>query len=258
VENNSTSQLLPRSPTRLARRGFDLGWSLLFTIGAVGTAFVSSLTFGVFAVFEGLLDIHQRLVAPMVLMLLNLAVFVGVGAYVLVLLPFLAKRSLRELGIRTFGWAEIGIGVVGAIAMTFVVDGLAVLMEAITHHHDTEGAIALLKELHTPAEAAIFIFMAAVLAPIVEELAFRAFLFNAFRRYAPVWVAALLSGILFGLAHAQSISQVLTVSIALAGGGTVLALVYSWSRCYWSNVITHALFNAFPLVLFFVFHVKAP
>jgi len=67
-----------------------------------------------------------------------------------------------------------------------------------------------------------------------------------------------LSGILFGLAHAQSISQVLTVSIALAGGGTVLALVYSWSRCYWSNVITHALFNAFPLVLFFVFHVKAP
>lgn len=256
MENNSTSPLLRRSPAPLAPRGFELWWSLLFAFGAAAVIVVVLIAFALVAASAGLIDVRARHIAPMALMLGNVAIFVAIGVYTLAFLPLLARRPLRELGIRTFGWREIGIGALGAIAMTFVVAALAGLMEALTHHHDTEGAIALLKELHTPAEAAVFIGMAAVLAPLVEELAFRVFLFNAFRRYTSVPVAAVLSGILFGLAHGQSLSQLLTVSVPLAGGGIVLALVYAWSRCYWSNVITHALFNAFPLVLFFVFHAK--
>ena len=95
-----------------------------------------------------------------------------------------------------------------------------------------------------------------VLAPIIEELAFRAFLFNAFSRYASLGVAAVVSGVLFGLVHAASAQQLLTVALPLALGGVVLAGVYSISRCYWSNVISHALFNSISLVAVFVFHVK--
>jgi membrane protease YdiL (CAAX protease family) len=261
VETTSPSPLLRRSPTLLRPRGFEFWWSLLFLISATVSGFCFSVAVAIFAMLAGL-DVRRQPPALTVQMLLNSAVLIGVGLFVVAFVPLLARRPLRDLGIRTFGWREIGIGLFGALAMTIVVDGLAALMTSITHYHATEAAIELLKEVHTPTEATLFILMAAGVAPLVEELAFRVFLFNAFARYAPVSIAALLSGVLFGLAHLQSLAQLrspdylLTVSLPLAGGGIVLACVYAWSRCYWSNVITHALFNAFPLVLYFDFHVK--
>lgn len=261
MENNSTSPLLRRSPTPLSPRGFELGWSLAFAVGAVGSGFCFSIGVAILGMLVGL-DVRRQPMSLTVLMTLNSAFLVGVGIFVVAFVPLLARRTLRELGIRTFGWREVGIGLFGALAMTIVVDGLAALMASLTHYHATEAAIELLKEVRTPSEATLFILMAAGVAPLVEELAFRVFLFSAFARYAPVSIAALLSGVLFGLAHLQSLAQLrspdylLTVSLPLAGGGIVLACVYAWSRCYWSNVITHALFNAFPLVLYFGFHVK--
>jgi membrane protease YdiL (CAAX protease family) len=49
----------------------------------------------------------------------------------------------------------------------------------------------------------------------------------------------------------------ITVAIPLMLGGVVLAAVYRYSRCYWSNVITHGLFNSISLVAVFGFHVKS-
>jgi hypothetical protein len=44
--------------------------------------------------------------------------------------------------------------------------------------------------------------------------------------------------------------------LPLAVGGIVLAYVYSVTKCFWANVITHALFNAVSVVSFYVFHLK--
>jgi hypothetical protein len=129
-------------------------------------------------------------------------------------------------------------------------------ISALTHIHDTEAAVALLAQMKTPFEKLLFVAVAAILAPIIEELAFRAFLFNAFSRYMSISAAALSSAILFGLVHASSAQQLLTVSVPLCFGGLVLAAVYRISRCYWSNVISHAIFNSISLVAVFVFHVK--
>ena len=256
MENNSTSPGLPQSPTRSGARGFDFWWSVAFAIGAILFAFgvvVLAVALGLKLGIAGLARSHP---GPMVLMGGQIVLYAAVGIFVVAFLPFLARRSLRDLGIRAFGAREIGIGFLGAIGMTIVTYVLSSAMEGLTHHHETEAAVALLRELNTVPEKALFFGMAVVLAPLVEELAFRVFLFNAFARYAPVWIAALLSGAVFGAAHSQSLWQLATIGVPLAAGGAVLAAVYAWSRCYWSNVITHALFNALPLVLFFVFHVQ--
>ncbi len=182
----------------------------------------------------------------------------SVALYLLATLPFLAKRSLAELGIRTPKVREIGIGIAGALAMLLVTNPLSALMQSLTHATHPEAALALLKGLHQPWQLAAFVLLACVLAPITEELVFRAFIFNAVARYGGFWAGAILSGLLFGLIHVSSSAlDILVFALPLALGGIVLAFVYARSTCYWSNVITHALFNSVSVIAIIVFHVDA-
>ena len=111
--------------------------------------------------------------------------------------------------------------------------------------------------MRTPFEKFSFSALAVVFAPLVEELAFRVFVFNAFWRRMPLLLAAVASGVLFGAIHATSPSELLTIGLPLMGGGVVLALVYARTRCYWSSVLTHAMFNGITVVAFFVFGVTS-
>jgi membrane protease YdiL (CAAX protease family) len=244
-------------PAAWPRDAFRPFPTIMFALGAVAVAIVSLLVFFMLALGSGHLDtVHPRRVSVMIQLVGELAIYIPVGIYLLALLPLLAKRSLRDLGIRAPGWREIGIGLAGAILMTLAVDMAGLLMVTLTHRHDTEAAIALLKQIKTPAQQYLFVSIAVVFAPLLEELGFRVFLFNALTRFAPVPVAVVLSGLIFGTVHGTSLAQLLTIAVPLATGGIVLAFVYAWARNYWSSVITHAAFNALPVTMYFVFHVK--
>lgn len=196
-----------------------------------------------------------RHLTPSVQLLLAGSGDLAVALYLFATLPFVAKRSLAELGIRTPKLREIGTGLAGALAMVLITNPLAALMQSLTHATHPEAALALLKGLHQPWQLVAFFLLACVLAPITEELVFRAFIFNAVARYGGFWVGAVVSGILFGLIHVSSSAlDVLVFALPLALGGIVLAFVYARSTCYWSNVITHALFNSVSVIAIIVFH----
>jgi len=247
----------PASSKTWPRDAFNIGATILFAIGAVAIAIAAILVYLAVAIKSGQIDMHHRRVTIMTELTGELAIYVPVSAYLLSFLPAIAKCSLRDLGIRTPGPREIGIGLLGALLMHLAVDPSGAIVSALTHRQDTEAAIALLKEIKTPFETYFFIAIALVFAPIFEELSFRVFLFNSFARYASVPIAAVLSGVVFGVVHAASAWQLVTISIPLALGGIVLAFVYAWSRNYWSSVITHSAFNAVGVTLHFVFHFKA-
>jgi membrane protease YdiL (CAAX protease family) len=165
-------------------------------------------------------------------------------AVLLVALPWLGGLSLRELGIRWFDQRSITAGVLGAIAMYVVTIGLAGAQFAFTHQKPEEAAIALFSSTHDRALMATFTVLAAVAAPFMEEFVFRGFLFNAFARYLPVWAAATISGIIFGISHGSP-----TAFLPLAGSGIVLAYVYARSGSLTASMITHALFNLVNVAL---------
>jgi len=185
------------------------------------------------------------------------AVYVPLATYFLVVVRPVSRLSFAALGFGPPSWRNLGTAALGAVAMWIAVTLVATIVEAVTHLHTTEAAVVLMRQIHTFGQQVLFIAMAVVFAPLVEELAFRVFLFNAFLRYAPFWIAALGSSFLFGLAHAQAPAEIITVSIPLTAGGVVLAAVYQRTRNYWSNVATHALFNGVSVIAFFAFHVKS-
>jgi len=196
------------------------------------------------------------------LLIAQAVTYVPWAAFLLVVLPRLSRTSLRALGFRWPVSRDVGIALGGALAMWLVVTLVGGTIVTLTHRHTTEAAVALLQQLRTPAEKALYVTIAVALAPMLEELTFRVFIFNALTRYVSVPAAALGSAIVFGLVHAQAktkeelIGQLLTVSIPLILGGIVLAYVYTTTRCYWANVITHGTFNAVTIVAVMFLHAK--
>ena len=261
MQNNSTFVLSPPSQTNWSPDAFRFWPTLLVAVGALFAVFVPSFIYLGIAMAVGAIKLapgQPEVMPPSQLIAAQIVAYVPLAIYLLAIVPRIAHRSLHDLGVRAPSLAELGFGALGTVAMFVVVSSASLAIEAVTHFHDTEAAVALLKSLHGVPEKLAFAIMAVVLAPMVEELTFRVFAFNAFASRTSVGVAAALSGILFGAVHALGSppSQLLTVAIPLALGGVVLALVYSRTHCYWSNVVTHALFNSISVVAYFGFHAK--
>lgn len=245
------------SPTNWARNSFAPIPTVLFAVGVAVFYLVPQIVYLIAVARGPIMAGRVDAIPVMVQIVAGLIGYAFVLPFIVPLLPLVAGRSWRELGVRELGPRDVAIALAGTIAMLLAVDLVSAVMTQLTHRHDTEAAIALLKQIKTAPEKWLFISTAVVFAPVVEELIFRAFLFNAFARYLPIWVAAAASGVVFGLPHMNSGAQFLTIALPLACGGIILAAVYSVTRCFWSNVLTHATFNAIPMILYFVFHVTA-
>lgn len=87
-----------------------------------------------------------------------------------------------------------------------------------------------------PARILFIILLTWLLGPLLEELVFRGLLFRAFERQRGWLYAAVVTSILFGLAHPNKI-------IATGLGGLVLACVLRRTGSLRACVLLHALFN---------------
>ncbi len=256
MRNNSTWALSAPSPIAWPPKAWNLPLSVLCFIGVIALAIVSQVAYGLVEIARGTIAARHPVLSADQTLIAQIVIYLPVGAYLLWAIPALSKTSLRELGFHAPARRDLAIAVAGAIVMVVAVSTAGSAIAALTHRQDTETAIALMQQMKTPGEKLVFFAVACVLAPLIEELLFRIFIFNALTRYLSLGFAALGSSLLFGLVHSTSVPQLLTVSVPLAVGGLVLAYVYALSRCYWANVTTHALFNAVGVISFFVFHVK--
>lgn len=94
-----------------------------------------------------------------------------------------------------------------------------------------------------PVSLGIFLFTAAVAAPIFEETLFRGFLLPSLTRYVPVSGAIALSSLLFAIAH-LSVSEVLPLTML----GAVLGVVYTRSRNLLAPMLLHSLWNSITMI----------
>jgi len=240
VEKPSTSVHSPLSPTHWPTDAFSWQRSLL-VLAVLGGAFYAGLLLDT-VVAVRLLGTNAHDIASS-----KLTWGITVGQYLsylpllavlLIALPWLSRRSLRELGLRAFDRNTVMAGIIGAVAMYAVTIGVANIQFTFTHQKPEEAAIALFTSTHDTALIVAFTCLATIAAPFMEELVYRGFLFNALLRYAPVWVAAVVSGVLFGLSHGSS-----SAFLPLAASGVVLAYVYYRSGSLTASMLTHALFN---------------
>jgi len=91
---------------------------------------------------------------------------------------------------------------------------------------------------------AAMIFVASVIAPIAEEMIFRAGMFRYARTRLPRWCALLLPACLFGAMHQNlaSFAQLVTL-------GIVFSLAYERTGRIGTSIVAHGLFNLHTIIL---------
>ena len=241
---NSTSDRSPLSPTLWPADAFVWWRSLLLALAIGAVALAATLALGIVVVARFGVEGLKHPSAPVALAV-QIGVYVPVLALLWFVLPRIAHRSLRDLGLRLPRPVDLGWGIGGAALMVATIEAVGAIEERALHLKISETAVDLLKSAHGPALAAFAVF-AVVAAPFVEELIFRGFLLNAFRRYVPAPVAVLLSGALFGLAHGDPRSA--AAVLPLAAGGLVLGAVYYRSGSLVSSMIAHGTFNLISVI----------
>ena len=83
-----------------------------------------------------------------------------------------------------------------------------------------------------------------VFAPLIEEVFFRGFLFGGFRQHFGWKKAALISSILFSIAHLQLITLIPTFIL-----GYLFAYLFHKSKSIWPGIILHSLVNSMGFCL---------
>ena len=94
------------------------------------------------------------------------------------------------------------------------------------------------------ASLALLAFISLIVAPFVEETFFRGFIFTGIgKRFGYAW-GAVLSALLFALAHVQ-----LAALVPIFFLGLLLAWLYARTGSLWTCIITHFTYNSIALLI---------
>jgi membrane protease YdiL (CAAX protease family) len=150
----------------------------------------------------------------------------------------------KHLGFGTFKVNVVGLGcglLLGGFAIILVHNVLLTVLGV-----DTQGD--QIAEIFSQLKSPVWLFLVgAIIAPIVEEIFFRGFLFQGFRQKYGWIPAVFLSSAIFGAAHLNLASLIPTFVL-----GCVLAVVYHRSNSVWPGVLFHAAINSVSLCAVYV------
>jgi membrane protease YdiL (CAAX protease family) len=242
----------PPLPAQVSDGASDIppwpAWTAPAAIGAgFGLGIIVSIIVGIAAKAGGSSLSHPTPAVSLIGDLLFDAAFVAAALY-------FARLSVRirasDFGFRAVRWGMAVGGVLAAGISYYVVTAL---YASALHLHGNEK---LPKELGVGKSNAALIaatIFVCVIAPIAEEFFFRGFLFGALRRMRiefagrqlGTWVAAIVTGILFGLAHLGSAP--IHYLIPLGFLGFVLCLLRWRTRSLYPCMALHSINNSLAL-----------
>lgn len=241
MRNNSIFQSSPNSPASWPPDAFGVWPSIAAAIGGV-IFYYAGIIVLVRVLGVSAQSIRSVQLTPPIVEA-QLLGYVPILAYMAVVLPALARRPFSEI-VGPFTHGTIPLGLIGALCMWLAVTIVGAIEAAFFGHQPTQTAIRLFENAKPGLWLDVMALVAVTLAPLVEELIFRGFIFNALWKRMPFGASAVGSGILFGLAHGQAAGVA-----PLAAGGVVLAAVYARTGSLWTSMIAHGTFNGITLAL---------
>ena len=173
--------------------------------------------------------------------------------YVRLIMP--GAVTLEQLGLRRLPpdyvlRMGLATGLVGLVAIDLVG---TLLSQVGLRPNQLEQFEFVLTE--GPLAFVLLLIAAAVVAPFVEELFFRGFLFGMYRRRQPLWLAYVASSLLFTVLHLEptrmNAAQMAGLSVGIFMLATLLAWTYQHTGSLYPGMLAHAVNNATGLILFY-------
>ena len=185
-----------------------------------------------------------------------IALVAGDLALIAIVIAF-ARRGAERLSAATFGVRRTAFGpALGwMLVVYFGVGALETLWIAVLGHGVRHAGTSS-PHVHGVAAALGLVFAIAVVAPIAEELSFRGYLFGALTRWRGPWIAAVLTGLLFGAAHFLVYPLAFLPALAVFGFGACLLFWFTGSLL--PSIALHSLNNAIATAVLLGWGWQAP
>ena len=240
---------VPASPDPSPDRSDEVPWPLWTAPASLLTGFIVGV-FGSVIVAGVSEAAGSGTNTPAVNLVSDLVFDVGFVLTALYFASLKGRPRPEDFGFRRIA-LSLGIGAFLAGGISYYV--VTAVYQSIVHIH---GSDKLPQSLgvgsSTAALVAAGVFVC-VVAPIAEEFFFRGFIFGALRRWhimigrhdLGTWVAAVITGILFGLAHTGSASSQYLIPLGFLG--FVLCIVRWKTRSLYPCIALHSVNNSLAL-----------
>jgi membrane protease YdiL (CAAX protease family) len=185
-------------------------------------------------------------------------------------IPMLLIVYLRLIRPGALTWEDLGlrrlpldyvlrIGLAAGLTGLVVIDIIGNLLSQVgLRPNQLEQFQFVLNE--GPLAFSLLLIAAAVVAPFVEELFFRGFLFGVYRRRQPLWLAYVVSSVLFTILHLEpnrmNVPQMAGLSVGIFLLALLLAWVYEHTSSLYPAIVAHAVNNATGLILFYAVGIR--
>lgn len=210
------------------------------------------------ALIIGLIEVLQKIGVPLdqvsgpLFQTLAGAVIYALTLLIVIGVPWLVKKARttkEELGMQRlpslmdFVW--VPAGAVAYLVLTAIITVLAMSFLTFVNYDQVQDTG--FTNMGTQAEYILAFIMLVIVAPIAEELLFRGYVLGKLRKYAPLWIAILITSILFAIVHfAWNVGlDVFALSIVLC----VLRVV---SGSLWPSIMLHMLKNGVAFYFLFI------
>jgi membrane protease YdiL (CAAX protease family) len=148
------------------------------------------------------------------------------------------KVSCETLGLRRFKWGMLGLGC-GLMVLSFLFNLIYGRFLAIFNLRVQVDLAPIFAKLSSPWWLLV---AGVVIAPVVEEVFFRGFLFAGLWKKYSWQMAAVISSALFGFIHVQA-----TAIIPIFLLGYIFSYLYYRSHSIWPGILMHVTTNALGL-----------
>ncbi len=188
-----------------------------------------------------------QLVAGGIVYALSLLIVIGV--------PWLVKKirtTKEELGVQRYPvWTDIAWVPAGAavyLLLTTLIATIAMSFLPFVNYNQVQDTG--FTNLSSQGEYIMAFIMLVIIAPIAEELLFRGYLLGKLRKYAPLWVAILVTSATFGIVHFAW-----NVGLDVFALSIVLCLLRVITGSLWSSMMLHMLKNSVAFFFLFIYPV---
>lgn len=158
--------------------------------------------------------------------------------------PLVIKYILSHFAIPRLSWKGIysvfiSLGIIYTFCVLINVSGFDKWLINITGTPAEQESVQYIRKNLTEAAILPMAVSAIVIAPLVEEIFFRGFIFSTLNQRISTPAAAILSGLFFGAIH-FSLAQTITLSIF----GVVQCYLYRRTGSILYPILLHTIFNA--------------
>ena len=240
---NTSPELAPSQKPNLPWSGWDV---LSIALVALVVIAISGLIIAFAAHWliypsKKLVDVAKE---PLIGMLSQMAAYLVVLAFMVSVVKRNQCHSFWNA--IQWNWPSVATGfLLGGIALSFGLQGLA-------HFLPMPKQLPIDKFFQTPAEAWTLSIFGITLAPLMEELFFRGFLYPVLARRLGVVFAIFFTSLGFGLIHAPQLGKAWGPVLVVFLVGLALTIVRAITKSVASGFLIHVAYNGTISVLLFV------